>query len=76
MLVLGEIVKEILGQFYLANLKAQTNPPSRYSMTQLHQNTCQHYSITAFKFPALQRHIGFVRDYNSHNARSIRESIF
>ena len=40
---------EILAQFYLTYLKAQTNRPSRNSTAQPHQNTCQHYCHLNFQ---------------------------
>ena len=36
----------------------------------------QHGRLSRGYKPRIRRHIGFVRDYNSHNARSSRESIW
>ena len=54
-------------------LRAQTNPLSRYSTAQPHQNTCQHFCL--LNFPLRGRHVGFVCDYIYHNARSSAKSI-
>ena len=42
---------EILDQFYLTYLKAQTNCPSRYLTAQPHHNTGQHYCHLNFPLP-------------------------
>ena len=60
---------------YLTYLKAQTNPPSRYSTALPRQNTLQYFCHLNFPLRKIQRLIGFVRHYNYHNAPSSRKSI-